>query len=90
MIGAGLPGLVAAPALSTSGASAHVLKARGRGGGGTLTWRPGAESGAGEAAADAGDFNLGATWCWPHQTSAFAGEWIGISAAGSARALATS
>lgn len=66
VIGAGLSGLVAARTLATSGASVHVVEARGRVGGRTLTWRPHAGDPQ-EHAGDAYVFDLGATWCWPHQ-----------------------
>lgn len=62
VIGAGLSGLVAARALAASGVSVHVLEARARVGGRTLTWHP-CEEGAGDPCA----LDLGAAWCWPHQ-----------------------
>lgn len=66
VVGAGLSGLVAAHTLVARGVSVQVVEARHRVGGRTLTRRPfHTESG---AAAEAGPgFDLGATWCWPHQ-----------------------
>ena len=58
VIGAGVAGLTAAHALAGHGASVHVLEARDRVGGRTLTYRPESEDG----------FDLGATWCWSYQT----------------------
>lgn len=66
VIGAGLSGLVAARALARSRISVHVLEARGRVGGRALTWYP-HETDREESAGDAYAFDLGATWCWPHQ-----------------------
>lgn len=58
VVGAGLAGLAAAHALAAHGAAVHVLEARDRVGGRTLTHRLG--NGAG--------FDLGATWCWSYQS----------------------
>lgn len=69
VIGAGLSGLVAARTLATSGVSVHVLEARRRVGGRTLTWHPHAGDPE-ERTADTYAFDLGATWCWPHQHKA--------------------
>lgn len=66
VIGAGLSGLVAARTLVAHGVSVHVLEARNRVGGRTLTERPAGT--AGDEWAETGPgFDLGATWCWPHQ-----------------------
>lgn len=61
VVGAGLSGLVAARTLVAHGISVRVLEARARVGGRTLTERPF------EAAPAGAGFDLGATWCWPHQ-----------------------
>lgn len=60
VVGAGLSGLVAARTLVAHGVSVRVLEARGRVGGRTLTQRLGGTAGG-------AGFDLGATWCWPHQ-----------------------
>lgn len=66
VVGGGLAGLTAAHALATHGATVHVLEARPRVGGRTLTHRftKAAQDGSGEADA----FDLGATWCWSYQS----------------------
>lgn len=66
VVGAGLAGLVAARTFVAHGASVHLVEARDRVGGRTLTQRPFA-TGAGAAAGAGHGFDLGATWCWPHQ-----------------------
>lgn len=66
VVGAGLSGLVAARTLVAHGVAVRVLEARDRVGGRTLTQRPfGREPGA--AAGTGAGFDVGATWCWPHQ-----------------------
>ena len=69
VVGAGLAGLTAARMLATHGAAVHVIEARNRVGGRTLTHRPTRGADQSEPTGKPAGFDLGATWCWSYQST---------------------